>query len=105
MEFLLPFGITKETIAQVIKNNDETLIENLICDQEMVINNLNYFKEIGIKRINDLLIERTDLFLVPTEILKEKQYFREKNISRADRYRTKIGQNRTASGCKDRKSR
>ena len=38
----------------------------------MVINNLNYFKEIGIKRINDLLIERTDLFLVPTEILKEK---------------------------------
>lgn len=62
MEFLLPFGITKETIAQVIKNNDETLIENLICDQEMVINNLNYFKEIGIKRINDLLIERTDLF-------------------------------------------
>ena len=44
MEFLLPFGITKETIAQVIKNNDETLIENLICDQEMVINNLNYFK-------------------------------------------------------------
>ena len=72
MEFLLPFGIIKETIAQVIKNNDETLIENLICDQEMVINNLNYFKEIGIKRINDLLIERTDLFLVPTEILKEK---------------------------------
>ena len=72
MEFLLPFGITKETIAQVIKNNDETLIENLICDQEMVINNLNYFKEIGIKRITDLLIERTDLFLVPTEILKEK---------------------------------
>lgn len=72
MEFLLPFGITKETIAQVIKNNDETLIENLICDQEMVINNLNYFKEIGIKRINDLLIERTDLFLVPIEILKEK---------------------------------
>ena len=72
MEFLLPFGITKETIAQVIKNNDETLIENLICDQEMVINNLNYFKEIGIKRVNDLLIERTDLFLVPTEILKEK---------------------------------
>ena len=72
MEFLLPFGITKETIAQVIKNDDETLIENLICDQEMVINNLNYFKEIGIKRINDLLIERTDLFLVPTEILKEK---------------------------------
>ena len=72
MEFLLPFGITKETIAQVIKNNDETLIENLICDQEMVINNLNYFKEIGIKRINDLLIERTDLFLEPTEILKEK---------------------------------
>ncbi|MCI5835302.1 MAG: hypothetical protein MR227_01190 [Firmicutes bacterium] len=72
MEFLLPFGITKETIAQVIKNNDETFIENLICDQEMVINNLNYFKEIGIKRINDLLIERTDLFLVPTEILKEK---------------------------------
>lgn len=72
MEFLLPFGITKETIAQVIKNNDETFIENLICDQEMVINNLNYFKEIGIKRINDLLIERTDLFLIPTEILKEK---------------------------------
>ena len=61
MEFLLPFGITKETIAQVIKNNDETLIENLICDQEMAINNLNYFKEIGIKRINDLLIERTVL--------------------------------------------
>lgn len=72
MEFLLPFGITKETIAQVIKNNDETFIENLICDQEMVINNLNYFKEIGIKRINDLLIERTDLFLIPTEVLKEK---------------------------------
>ena len=40
--------------------------------EKLIWNNLNYFKEIGIKRINDLLIERTDLFLVPTEILKEK---------------------------------
>ena len=42
---------------------------------------------------------------VKKKILKRKTNTSEKkNISRADRYRTKIGQNRTASGCKDRKA-
>lgn len=41
---------------------------------------------------------------VKKKILKRKTILQRKNISRADRYRTKIGQNRTASGCKTEKA-
>ena len=55
----------KNKINIEIKDIKPTIISSVIHIKLM-------FKEIGIKRINDLLIERTDLFLVPTEILKEK---------------------------------
>lgn len=72
MEFLLSYGINEDVINEIIKNNDETFIENFISEQEMVITNLDYFRSIGIKRINDLLINRTDLFLIPNKLLKSK---------------------------------
>lgn len=72
MEFLLSYGINEDVINEIIKNNDETFIENFIFEQEMVITNLDYFRSIGIKRINDLLINRTDLFLIPNKLLKSK---------------------------------
>lgn len=57
------------------------------------------------KRIMKRMMKRIIKAPVKKKILKRKTILQRKNISRADRYRTKIGQNRTASGCKDRKSR
>lgn len=72
MEFLLEYGISNNTIENILRNKDETFIDNFMCEQEMVIDNLKFFKEIGIKRIDDLLIERTELFLLPNETIREK---------------------------------
>ena len=59
-----------------------------------------------IKRIMKRMMKRIIKAPVEKENSEKKNNTsEEKNISRADRYRTKIGQNRTASGCKDRKSR
>lgn len=57
-----------------------------------------------IKRIMKRMMKRIIKAPVKKKILKRKTILQRKNISRADRYRTKIGQNRTASGCKDRKA-
>lgn len=71
MKFLEENGINKETIKKIIENNDETLIDNMESEIENIIQNLKYFKEVGIQRIENLIVERLDLFFIPNEKIKE----------------------------------
>lgn len=72
MDILLENGINKETIEKIKNNNDEMLVSNIELESENIILNLNYLKKIGIKRMDDLLIQRLDLFFIPNKKLKEE---------------------------------
>ena len=72
MDILLENGINKETIEKIKNNNDEMLVSNIELESENIILNLNYLKKIGIERMDDLLIQRLDLFFIPNKKLKEE---------------------------------
>jgi len=72
MDILLENGINKETVERIKNNNDEMLLSNIELESENIILNLNYLKKIGIERIDDLLIQRLDLFFIPNKKLKEE---------------------------------
>ena len=79
MKFLIDYGVSPLVVDKIIQNNDELLIKNAEFDSEIVLNNIKYFESIGIKRIDDLLIERLDLFFNKTDRLKKE--FNKLNIS------------------------
>jgi len=72
MDILFENGINKETVERIKNNNDEMLLSNIELESENIILNLNYLKKIGIERIDDLLIQRLDLFFIPNKKLKEE---------------------------------
>lgn len=72
MDFLLNYGISKETIDLIIKGNDPFFIENFIYEKDLVIKNIIYLRTIGVKVVSELLVLRTDLFLTPENDLKQK---------------------------------
>ena len=72
MDILLENGINKETIEKIKNNNDEMLVSNIELESDNIILNLNYLKKIGIRRMDDLLIQRLDLFFIPNKKLKEE---------------------------------
>lgn len=72
MDILLENGINKEVLEKIKNNNDEMLVSNIELESENIISNLNYLKKIGIERINDLLIQRLELFFIPNIKLKEE---------------------------------
>ena len=70
MNYLRELEITDEVIEEIRKNNDESIIQNLIYDQENVLEVIKYFKEINIEVIDDLLIRRPELFSIDCQSIK-----------------------------------
>lgn len=71
MNYLRELEITDEVIEEIRKNNDESIIQNLIYDQENVLEVIKYFKEINIEVIDELLIRRPELFSIDCECIKK----------------------------------
>lgn len=72
MEFLLDCGVSKEILQKVIVNNSNQTILNAEWNIERVVSSLEYLNEIGIKQINNILINRFDIVLRGKKSLKEK---------------------------------
>ena len=70
MNYLRELEITDEVIEEIRKNNDVSIIQNLIYDQENVLEVIKYFKEINIEVIDDLLIRRPELFSIDCQSIK-----------------------------------
>ncbi len=72
MEFLLDCGVSKEILQKVIVNNSNQTLLNANWNIERVVSSLEYLNEIGIKQINNILINRFDIVLRGKKNLKEK---------------------------------
>ena len=71
MDFLLECGITEDIIKKIEINNSE---HTLLCaewNMERVVSSVLYLKEIGIKPINKILINRFDIVLRGEDNLKK----------------------------------
>ena len=72
MNFLREYDITDEVIDQIRINNDSSIIQSLIYNEQNVGKIINYFKEINIEVIDELLISRPELFTIDLSKIKSE---------------------------------
>ena len=72
MNFLREYDITDEVIEQIRENNDSSIIQSVIYNEHNVGKIINYFKEINIEVIDELLISRLELFTVDLSKIKSE---------------------------------
>ena len=72
MNFLREYDITDEVIEQIRINNDSSIIQSLIYNEQNVGKTINYFKEINIEVIDELLISRLELFTIDLSKIKSE---------------------------------
>ena len=63
IDFLKKTNINEDILIEIIKNNNPSSLSSLSINEEECIKIINYMKEIGLTCIDELLINRIDLFL------------------------------------------
>lgn len=69
MDYLLKEGFSKDLIAKLESKYDESLIELIKLERENIKEIIKYFKRVGIKRIDELLLAYPELFLKDVKII------------------------------------
>ena len=62
--FLEKCGISTLVINEIEKNNSSANLYNFSCNQDEVVKILNFLRSHGVKTIEQLLINRIDMFFV-----------------------------------------
>lgn len=63
IDFLKQINIKENILIEIIKNNNPSTLSSLVVNEDECLKIINYMKEIGFTCIDDLLINRIDLFL------------------------------------------
>lgn len=71
MNFLLDLGIKQNTINSIKTKYDEGVIDNFRTEEDNVEEVINYFREIGIVDIDNLLIFDLTIFTKDIDYVKE----------------------------------
>ena len=72
MNFLLDYGVDKNTIQKIKENNEPSTVFYSLTLKENVKEVINYLKSIKVEVIDTLLVNRLELFLLPVERIKER---------------------------------
>ena len=72
MDFLLEYGITKDTIKKIKENNEESTCFFCMIHEENVKEVIEYLLSIQIEVIDNLLPDRLELFFLPKEEIKKR---------------------------------
>ncbi len=79
MNFLLEYGIKKETIEKIKEIKDDSEVFYCLTQKDNVTKVINYLQSINVKNIDDILLNRLELFYVPVNKIKES--FEKYNIN------------------------
>ncbi len=71
MKFLLEEGFSQELIDKLILKYDEGILDIFQIEKNNVIDNIRYLKQLGIKRLEELILFRIELFTKDPEEIKE----------------------------------
>lgn len=63
IDFLKQINIKENILIEIIKNNNPSSLSSLVVNEDECLKIINYMNEIGFTCIDDLLINRIDLFL------------------------------------------
>ena len=63
IDFLKKANINDEILVEIIKNNNSSALSSLVINEDECLKIIEYMKNIGFTCIDDLLINRIDLFL------------------------------------------
>lgn len=72
MDFLLEYGITKDTIKKIKENNEESTCFFCMIHEENVKEVIEYLLSIQIEVIDNLLTDRLELFFLPKVEIKKR---------------------------------
>ena len=71
MSFLLDCGFSEDLINRMRERYDESTIDIFKLESDNVISVIDYFKDIGIKCIDELLLFRIEIFTKDIERVKK----------------------------------
>jgi len=63
MDFLKTAMISDDTIKLIMENNSSVCLFNLECNKEECLRIIKFIRNIGIRRVDDLLIKETEIFI------------------------------------------
>lgn len=72
LDFLIDLGVKKETISGIENKLFDGFLYSLNCNEFEIEKIIKYFNDIGIKCIDEILLEDTDLFLNSFKAIKDK---------------------------------
>ena len=64
MEFLMDYGLTKEDVEEIIRNNDQTVLSNIVLNKNNVRSVIKYLGELGVSKttVKELFIYQIGFF-------------------------------------------
>ena len=72
VDFLIDCGISKMIVNQIENINVYENLYNFNCNQDNVIEIINYLRELNFEYIDDLLVNKLDLFFMTISEFKNK---------------------------------
>ncbi len=69
MQFLIDAGFEIDVIGDIEENNEPSVVFDFLCNKDNVSKIVEYFKAIGIKKIDELLVNKIEIFLVDYDSL------------------------------------
>lgn len=72
VDFLIDCGISKMVVNQIEDINVYENLYNFNCNQDNVIEIINYLRELNFEYIDDLLVNKLDLFFMTISEFKNK---------------------------------
>lgn len=72
IDFLKNGGIADKVINDIKNANSEANLFNLKCNEEEVLKIINYFNSIGLTCVNELLVNRINLFFMDFNTLNDR---------------------------------
>ena len=70
MKYLLDYGFTAEQIDEFSNNIPPLLCEALLNSYRLVINNLDYIKDMGVQNYKEVFLKFYDMFLMDNSNFK-----------------------------------
>lgn len=72
MNFLIEYGVSKETIKKMTENHEESVIFYILSFKDNVGEVIKYLQSVNVEAIDELLINRLELFFLPVENIKSR---------------------------------
>jgi hypothetical protein len=69
MQFLIDAGFKTDVIGDIEEKNEPSVVFDFLCNKDNVSKIIEYFKSIGIEKIDELLVNKIEIFLVDYDSL------------------------------------